>query len=474
MPFSDADLVLWEQEGDAKKFTQILAYLTDDEHKPSRIFAARALGNIRDPGGLLPLTAALSDVEEVAQSAEAALKAWATDDIHLFCEFIEKDGARRSVRSKLLEMILQQPSERVLGTILALLRKGEFVKNIQSAMREGGFTGLLLQKACHHDPEVRYYAVFAMEDICKHPEIFDELIRALADENPQVRCLAARTIAQMQIHRSHKPELNIEQIDKATGSLLICLTDDDFTVRAEAAAALGGMIDRTTVSRFVELLADPYAVVRESAVNALVHIHEESLFDRLTELFQTESNALIRGRYLHAIAATDHEKAFGYLTRIVETGADHELQTSALEAMLRLVSLQPVMKFFMDQLSAQDAPLSREILRVCYEANFVPTIKALRGLIQDNLAQLDNRSVYFVIRFLGVLRDRSSVDLLLEMLGNEEISDSFTEQIVKTMEAILHPTPILDCLAALPSVQDGVYMTGVKKIMEYFEMKSDW
>lgn len=114
----------------------------------------------------------------------------------------------------------------------------------------------------HRNPVVRENAAKLIADQ-PHAGDFQEIVRALDDQDPAVRRYCARALGRLRNPSALKP-------------LFQLLSDDNWLVRAEAATALGRIGDDRAVGWLVQLLSDQDGYVRYSATSALHDLAKES------------------------------------------------------------------------------------------------------------------------------------------------------------------------------------------------------
>ena len=127
----------------------------------------------------------------------------------------------------------------------------------------------LLVALKNKDGHVRANSIRALGEI-RHLEnhrVLEPLVVGLKDKYPRVRAYAARTLGLMELDK-------LGTKDSLIGSLVARLGDEDRTVRAEAAQALGSTKDSRAVGPLIVVLENPFqgSEVRENAAEALSQI----------------------------------------------------------------------------------------------------------------------------------------------------------------------------------------------------------
>ncbi len=468
MPLTIQDLQLWEKQGDADKFRQILMYLTEEQYTDLRIYAVKALGRIRNPKGIIYLVG-LEDRESVVDCAVEQVKCWIAEDVDTFCEIVEDSTVPTQYRRGILTAILDYPCERVAETIIKLLSRYEFVDKIQNATKELPIFIFLKPKLEHPEAIIRYSALLALEEICDRPEVFSCVLSALDDVDPQIRCLAAELLASVTNKKESIVEIEtIVLLEKAIESLVNHLSDDDFMVRTKSAKALEPLSDHRAKHNLKLLLADPYISVRMRSVEALSRIPDKRLFKRFVHMYQNETNVELRKCLIEAAAFTGHKDSLEFLKAIITTSDEAGLKIKAMQSCMMTQEKQSAIDLLTTQLSINSAYIIETVLRIFWRADIIPPVEVLNSLLDHYFEILDDRAIRLIFRMFYQLNDQRSIESLMGALEKSEDKD-LDESIISLIEEIIKPTILQDYLINLPSTQDGIYRKSIEKIKNYLQ-----
>lgn len=147
------------------------------------------------------------------------------------------------------------------------------------------------------------------------------LIAALLDENSTVRASSADALGQLGDPRAVAP-------------LIAALSDTERQVRLEAAEALGEIGDQRAIERLVNLLDDPDEMVRLYAVRALGHLIRGEVFAPLVNALDDPSID-VRSQALYALAESAGPASVDLLLTSI-TAPDPCVRYAAVHALARV------------------------------------------------------------------------------------------------------------------------------------------
>jgi HEAT repeat protein len=124
----------------------------------------------------------------------------------------------------------------------------------------------------------------------------------------------------------------IEGDHEGVGALSFALADEDAQVRAAASRSLGTLGAARSVQPLLSATADPSALVRAAAVQALVAIENSIALPRFRDLIQDDPSPNV---VVHAIAGLGVSGADRDLSLLMSlcTSADHEVVKAAARAL---------------------------------------------------------------------------------------------------------------------------------------------
>jgi len=140
------------------------------------------------------------------------------------------------------------------------------------------------------DVDVRIAAVTALGNIC-HAKTVPALIQALRDASPYIRQKAAVTLRALRVS---KPE-DVDVVIRA-------LQDNDANVRCAAAEALGEIKEKRATSYLMRTLKDPEWYVRRAVALALGKIEDPQAIAYLMHSAREDCDAGVRAAALTALA----------------------------------------------------------------------------------------------------------------------------------------------------------------------------
>jgi len=359
----------------ARRLGQTLA----GSDKAEQVAICRVLGALQDGAALPWLTPLLEGAPEVAQAAEAALRALGKDaESAIEAALLEPHSARRALllpgvgRSQLAAAVLaclddREPQVRVLACE-ALARMGysaatprlfelladeprvvlaataaiqslgsnqtealalaaarsDKLETRRAAMRILGYFGfasafpLVAEAVEERDPRLRDAAIQALA-LIDHPGVPDLLLQLLGSSDARVRALAVRTLGEIRPSAALLAELRTK------------LDDPDSWVRYYACQALGKLRDEVSGERIAERLGDPAGQVRVAAIEALSHIQGELSLSSLQRAAHSEDLDVQRAALL-GLAGQRDQRALPLLLGAV-VSADAATRLVAISAL---------------------------------------------------------------------------------------------------------------------------------------------
>ncbi|MEM6794948.1 MAG: M56 family metallopeptidase [Acidobacteriota bacterium] len=180
------------------------------------------------------------------------------------------------------------------------------------------------------------------------------LLRALEDQDPEVRVQTARALGRLQSRRALEPLMRAVTRDAsrevrrasawalgmiedaaATPALIVALAEADSDVRLRSAWALGMIEDASAAPALVEALADPDPKLRRRAAWALGMIESVEGVEALLEALDADPDRETRTRSAWALGMIEDPSALDGLIAAVED-PDPELRERALWAIRQI------------------------------------------------------------------------------------------------------------------------------------------
>lgn len=171
----------------------------------------------------------------------------------------------------------------------------------------------LVRNLGNEDQNIGYASAYALIDIGE-PSV-DPLIKALKDNNPQVRSLAAFSLGRIREPRASKP-------------LIKTLEDSEPEVRMNSAEALGNLGDTEAVEPLLRLLEDEDDRVIISSVVALGKLNVSESVDPFIELLDHDNNE-VRSNAIFALGTIGDPKS---AVPLIDLLGDEELGGPAADA----------------------------------------------------------------------------------------------------------------------------------------------
>ena len=176
----------------------------------------------------------------------------------------------------------------------------------ESKARSDSELGDLIKALKDEDAEVRLKAAKTLGEI-KNSEAVGPLIDALSDENWHVRKMAAWALGESDVRNEAKKALLLERFGGSTldirsvNPIIRALDDEDAAVRIRAAQALGEINNSEAVDPLIKVLGDEDWHVRDMAAWALGEINDERGIDPLSYLSVKDVDSDVRNEAKKAL-----------------------------------------------------------------------------------------------------------------------------------------------------------------------------
>jgi HEAT repeat protein len=246
------------------------------------------------------------------------------------------------------------------------------------------------------NPEVRAIAAEALGQ-ARGPEVEKALLGLLEDKNSRVRITAARTLGRI-------------GTENAAGTLIKRLAiDKDPVFRARAIESLGNLKDKRAVEPLIKSLDDKVPEVRLAAARSLGMLGNENAEEVLIAKLEKSSPELQKQIVL-ALGNLDCKKAAGPLARKLKD-KDPELRKCVAESLGKLEDPESV-----DLLLKCLGDTNPEVRNAAaYSLGTLRAEKAIDALL-GMLAEKDSELRITAVYALGTIGSRKAVDALLETL----------------------------------------------------------
>ncbi|RLE38497.1 hypothetical protein DRJ17_03790 [Candidatus Woesearchaeota archaeon] len=276
-----------------------------------------------------------------------------------------------------------------------------------------------------------------MENIQKVVDVgepaVEPLIKALKDENIEVRKRAATALGYIGSERAIEPLIEVALKDenwgvrweaanalRYTGSeravelLIKALEDENWEIRESAATALGSIKSERAVEPLIEVaLKDENRYVREEAATALGSIKSERAVEPLIEVALKDENWEVRWEAANALRYTGSERAVELLIKALEDEniGVRESAATALGYIGNERAVEPLIKALKDENWEIRESAATALGSIKSERAIEPLIEALKD---------ENAGVRIeAARALGSIGTEKTVELLIKALKNE-------------------------------------------------------
>ena len=203
---------------------------------------------------------------------------------------------------------------------------------------------------------------------------------------------------------------------KVIGTINDAMTDDDPSVRTQAAIAVGTLYSPRSIELLGKMLNDSNLTVRRSAAQSAAKIDESDLGDSIVAALSTETDQIVIEYLLEALNKNGGKNAYSLLVQFVE-GSDTELREIALKA-LRKLKLQESAPVFTRLLDDKHPHIRKQAIEQLTLLKVNGAIPRLKQMVK---ADTDEHVRGACARALGDLQDKTSLDLLEAALEDHAV-----------------------------------------------------
>ncbi|WP_414620643.1 HEAT repeat domain-containing protein, partial [Calothrix sp. CCY 0018] len=232
----------------------------------------------------------------------------------------------------------------------------------------------LIKALQDEDSDVRWYAASALGKIGDKDAV-QPLIKALKDEDFLVRMYAAEALGKIEDKAAIKPLINALQHDD---SVVRIRRRGEASVRSNAAEALGNIGDKAAVEPLINALQHDDSVVRSNAAEALGKIGDKAAFEPLIKALHDEDSG-VRCSAAEALTKIGDKAAFEPLIKALHD-EDSGVRRNAAEALRNIgdkAAFEPLIKALHDEDSGVRCSAAEALTKIGDKAAFEPLIKAL-------------------------------------------------------------------------------------------------
>ena len=203
---------------------------------------------------------------------------------------------------------------------------------------------------------------------------------------------------------------------KVIGTINDAMTDDDPSVRTQAAIAVGTLYSPRSIELLGKMLNDSNLTVRRSAAQSAAKIDDSDLGDSIVAALSTETDQIVIEYLLEALNKNGGNNAYSLLVQFVE-GSDTELREIALKA-LRKLKLQESAPVFTRLLDDKHPHIRKQAIEQLTLLKVNGAIPRLKQMVK---ADTDEHVRGACARALGDLQDKTSLDLLEAALEDHAV-----------------------------------------------------
>ncbi len=238
----------------------------------------------------------------------------------------------------------------------------------------------------------------------ENENVENALIKALRDEDPDVRISAALSLAKM----------------KHTPALLSLLKDRDRTVRAQVVFILGGTNETGLMNHLLPLLKDPEGEVRREVAKVLGEKGERNAVPFLTGLLNDQEE-MVQGEAAKALGQIRSENALDPLAKIAGDGerATHTRVSAinAIGAMGGRKSLRVLKDFMKD--SKEEIVVSA--LLSLEKTGLPEGVSLIASILKSDISKEEHSESrqLMAARVLGNIHSRDSINALVDVLESD-------------------------------------------------------
>ncbi len=158
--------------------------------------------------------------------------------------------------------------------------------------------------------------------------VLESLLKLLHDEQHEVRQYAALALAWMKEGRSSRRFVR-EYRRLVQGPLIQALADQESSVRAAVAQAVGDWGDAQAVEPLLELVQDEDREVRRQVVEALGYLKDERALEPLLNVFLTDDDMRVRAFAAQGLGHWEDNRAVNALILGLQDGQAHVRRNAA-------------------------------------------------------------------------------------------------------------------------------------------------
>ena len=251
----------------------------------------------------------------------------------------------------------------------------------------------------HHDFHTRREVIQTLPLIDEPRAI--EVLKQVAFTDKEVRVYAIRGLG------GYGP-LDDEQLNKFLREVI---EDENYQVRAVAAATLGYLNVQSAKDSLISLLQDPYLEVRTSAAEALGYLAAKEALKPLMEFYQKGNNQE-REVALLSLGKLGCEEAKPIIVKALSE-PDKNMRRVAIQALIALNDSEELLKRF-DEL---DKDMRFGVLNWLREKNI--SVEIWINLL--NNPDNDQSEKEVILKALGFSKDERAIEVLIEALQSPDI-----------------------------------------------------
>lgn len=315
---------LHELDKQALAAVPALIEMLNDDAQPTRVSAARALGELKDTRATEPLIRAMEDNGDPWTRTYAAKALGSIRDKRAFGVLIRGLGDNDYwVRSSAAGALGELGDDRATDSLVPLLKDQNSTVRFHAAFALGKIADhravpALIESMRHDkDQDVRRKVPWSLGQT-KDQRAIGDLITALGDEDAVVRGNASDALAQIGA--------------PSVGPLVRSLESTNSLVRLFAARALGNIGSKDAVQPLLARLNDPEFRVRKHVVEALGKISDPSSVGGITARLHDES-AFVRQFATEALGKIRDPNSIAPLVSTALNDGEYNVRRMAAEAL---------------------------------------------------------------------------------------------------------------------------------------------
>jgi HEAT repeat protein len=380
-----------------------------------QLHAARALGRIRDPKAVEPLLKLL------------------------------RDGDAYDISETLLWSISQIPDDRASEVLIELLKDKDHVLRRRAAKALGNVDRpeaqtALMEALLDENAGVRINAARSLANK-KDPSVLIALVLLLKDPNGEVKSKVAKVVSEM----GHP---------QTADHVLPLLEDEDPEVQGQTIEILGDLKESRAAEKFIEMLQDPLQRNKEKISSALAKIGNLEALKPLAELARkSKEEHLNRIQAVYAVGEIGGDLALEVLKdcaledeKVIYSAACLALQkvgsSDALSILISMLKEDEEVEEVEEPEPAREETANKEV----DEDNKNEESGEKEKPSEKDRTELERKK--FIIKILGIGRNRESVEALYLIVENEntELRNEALSSLshLKEKDAIPYFLPVLD------------------------------